>query len=251
MSWWNGPRLLWSLCGLLPYATWSTFTMPQFMLQATKPFYLFTGETSPYPLRDFKVFGSLCYILAKCLQDGDSFQKWKSRAWLGMYIGPSNCHASHVPLVYNPQTSHITPQYHVTYDKGFTSISTIVSSSSLECDALLIKLYEKATWLFKSPYSTTDEVYDFSSVWMDTPPTNPVIIGNKNTVTWITLTMILTLHQREVNHLWEAINLLGKPRHQRLWPRKPKHLEIHWLPREHLLTLPLFSANLDILAYKF
>jgi len=90
--------------------------------QAT-PFSLFTGEDPPYALQDFQVFGSPCYVLAKRLQDGDSYQKWRSRCWQGMYIGTSNCHASHIPFIYNPSTYHITPQYHVTYDESFTSVN--------------------------------------------------------------------------------------------------------------------------------
>ncbi len=75
-------------------------------------------------------------------------------------------------MVYNPQTTHITPQYHVTYDEGFTLVCSMAATNPADRDVLLLKLYEKATWLFKSPYSANNNIYDFSSFWMDPPPTD-------------------------------------------------------------------------------
>jgi hypothetical protein len=123
--------------------------------QAT-PFSLFTGQDPPYALQDFRVFGSPCYVFAKGLQDGDNYQKWKSRCWLGMYIGTSNCQASNIPLVYNPATSHITLQYHVTYDEGFTSVNT---TGHPDQETIFQQLYEKATWIFLNQSLTTMTLY--------------------------------------------------------------------------------------------
>jgi hypothetical protein len=134
--------------------------------QAT-PFSLFTGEDPPYTLQDFRVFGSPCYVLAKRLQDGDNYQKWKSRCWLGMYIGTSNCHASSIPLIYNPMTSHITPQYHVTHDESFTSVN---AQGHPAYEEVMEQLYEKATWIFQSRYDDEEALYYFSSFWTDPPP---------------------------------------------------------------------------------
>jgi hypothetical protein len=75
------------------------------------PHQLFTGEESPWLLKDFRVFGCPTYVLHKRLQDGDAYSKWKARSWLGVYIGPSSCHASNIPLIYNPSTTHVSPQF--------------------------------------------------------------------------------------------------------------------------------------------
>jgi hypothetical protein len=50
--------------------------------QSVSPYELFTGQTPPWALQDFRVFGSPTYVLTKALQDGGSHSKWKSRAWL-------------------------------------------------------------------------------------------------------------------------------------------------------------------------
>jgi hypothetical protein len=84
-----------------------------------------------------------------------------------MYIGTSNFHASNVPLIYNPVTSHITPQYHVTYDEGFTSVNT---TAHPDHDAFFQQLYEKAAWVFQSKYDDDEALHYFSSFWTDPPP---------------------------------------------------------------------------------
>jgi hypothetical protein len=72
------------------------------------PFKLFTNQDPPWSLQDFRVFGSPTYVLQKELQDGISINKWKPHEWKGVYIGHSSCHYSSIPLVYNPDTTHIS-----------------------------------------------------------------------------------------------------------------------------------------------
>ena len=57
-----------------------------------------------------------------------SLHKWRSWAWQGIYLGHSNMHASNVTLVYNPDTKHATPQFHVSLDDSFTSIVPLIRS---------------------------------------------------------------------------------------------------------------------------
>jgi hypothetical protein len=98
----------------------------------TSPHQLFTGEPAPWRLQDFRVFGCLIFVLDKHLQDGDSLPKWKSRCWTSVYVGHSLQHAGNVPFVYNPATTHVSPQYHVTFDDQFTTVtgSTAVLSDT-------------------------------------------------------------------------------------------------------------------------
>jgi hypothetical protein len=89
------------------------------------PYQLFTGQESPWSLNDFRIFGCPVYVLHKRLQDSDNLSKWKTRSWRRVYIGPSTCHAHNIPLTYNPATTHLSPQFHIVYDEGFTSVSSI------------------------------------------------------------------------------------------------------------------------------
>jgi hypothetical protein len=87
--------------------------------QKDTPFELFTGQDAPWSLQDFRFFGCPTYVLDKDLQDGKSISKWWKRSWKGVYIGSSTCHSSNIPLIYNPVSTHISPQFHVIFDESF------------------------------------------------------------------------------------------------------------------------------------
>jgi hypothetical protein len=89
----------------------------------TSPHELFTGNPTPWKLTDFLVFGCPVFILDKHLQHGDSLPKWKARIWLGIYVGHSLQHSGQVLVIYNPTTTHVSPQFHVVFDDQFTTIN--------------------------------------------------------------------------------------------------------------------------------
>ncbi|KAL7475213.1 hypothetical protein ACHAW6_001139 [Cyclotella cf. meneghiniana] len=66
-------------------------------------------------------FGCPVYALDAVLQDGKKIPKWNSCAHQGIFVGFSPNHSSLVPLVYNPHSQHISPQYHVIFDHAFSS----------------------------------------------------------------------------------------------------------------------------------
>ncbi len=133
------------------------------------PYQLFTGQDAPWTLKDFRVFGPPAYVLHKRLQDGDHFSKWKARSWQGAYVRPSTCHASNVPLIYNPATTHVFPQFHVVHDEAFTSLTHLATDTMNE---LRDKLYKKTLWSHPSKHPDSTESYHFDSFW-DDPPLSP------------------------------------------------------------------------------
>ncbi len=62
------------------------------------------------------------YVLDSKLQKGESIDKWKARATLGIYIGRSPIHARSVALVLNLKTGRVSPQFHVQFDPSFGSV---------------------------------------------------------------------------------------------------------------------------------
>jgi hypothetical protein len=128
------------------------------------PYKLFTGQDAPWSMSDFRVFGCPTYVLHKRLQDGDNYNKWRSRCWQGVYVSPSTCHASNIPLIFNPANSHISPQFHVTFDEGFTSV---LNTDPTLSDKVLSKLYAKATWVHTSLDPETE--YHFDTFWAALP----------------------------------------------------------------------------------
>jgi hypothetical protein len=41
---------------------------------------------------------------------------------MGLYIGRSPSHTANVSLILNPQTRHVSPQFHVIYDDDFMTV---------------------------------------------------------------------------------------------------------------------------------
>ena len=70
----------------------------------------------------FHAFGCPTYVLDDPLQSGQGVPKWKQRARLGVYLGPSPSHARTVALILNPRTGHVSPQFHVKFDDFFETV---------------------------------------------------------------------------------------------------------------------------------
>ena len=73
---------------------------------------------------DIHVFGCPTYVLSKRIADGKTQPKFQPRSERHVYLGFSKFHASTVPLVLNPRTGSITPQYHCVFDDWFATIAT-------------------------------------------------------------------------------------------------------------------------------
>ena len=88
----------------------------------TSPIELFSGVTVRHKLMHYHSFGCPTYVLDKELQALRSLPKWRSRARLGVYLGPSPNHSRSVSLVFNPHTGHVSPQFHVKHDEFFETV---------------------------------------------------------------------------------------------------------------------------------
>lgn len=69
------------------------------------------------------VWGCPIYVLQKRLSDGKSIGRWEPRSTRYIHMGFSDQHSKTVPLVLNPETGSITPQWNVTFDDYFTTVS--------------------------------------------------------------------------------------------------------------------------------
>ena len=90
---------------------------------------------------DLHVFGCPEYVLNKSLADGKKISIWKPRSQCCMYLSQSASHASSVPLVLNPETGSLTPQFHVVFHDWFATVASNVE------DLPNFNSYEWA-WLF-------------------------------------------------------------------------------------------------------
>lgn len=83
---------------------------------------LFANTTVNHNPNHHKPFGCPTYVLEQPLQNKHPFAKWKHRAKLGLYLGPSPQHARNVSLVLNLQTGLVSPQFHIAHDPSFQTV---------------------------------------------------------------------------------------------------------------------------------
>ena len=88
----------------------------------SSPIERFTGVPFRPKLRHYHAFSCPSYVLDNSLQSGQGAPKWKQRAPLGIYLGPSPSHARTVALILNLRTGHVSPQFHVKFDDFFETV---------------------------------------------------------------------------------------------------------------------------------
>ena len=88
----------------------------------SSPIERFTGVPVRPKLRHYHAFVCPTYVLDNSLQSGQGAPKWKQRARLGIYLGPSPSHARTEALILNPRTGHVSPQFHVKFDDFFETV---------------------------------------------------------------------------------------------------------------------------------
>ena len=87
----------------------------------------FTRQRFPQnKFHDLHVWGCPVYVLDKRTADGMKIPKWAPRSSRYIYMGVSEKHSSAVPLVLNPETGVISPQFHVVVDEWFATIPTSI-----------------------------------------------------------------------------------------------------------------------------
>jgi hypothetical protein len=118
-----------------------------------------------------KVFGCPVYVLQAKLQDGKKIPKWKPRARMGQFLGFSRDHSSLVGLVRNLRTEHVSPQWHIVFDKRFETVTTTDADEEDATAAIWTNLFnapESRDWYFdENDTSPTTVPPQLDPEWQD------------------------------------------------------------------------------------
>ena len=131
------------------------------------PWELFTNSDSPWLSSDFKPLFCPVYILDRRLKEGNHAGKWHQRAELGVYVGHSHQYAGSIPLIWNPVTRLVSPQFHVVFDEKFETVSATTNSSNEE--AVLDRLFASSRWSYDDLYPV-EQRYFFDELWQSHTP---------------------------------------------------------------------------------
>eukprot|EP00957_Ditylum_brightwellii_P089460 6812397-Ditylum_brightwellii.AAC.1 len=110
---------------------------PKKEIQYRTPDEVFFGMTTRQNSKNitfqyFHPLGCPVYILDKSLANGASIPEWKPRSRVGIYLGYLRDHARNVAWVLNPNTDHISTQYHNIFDDMFTTVATTSDTDKIE-----------------------------------------------------------------------------------------------------------------------
>jgi hypothetical protein len=84
------------------------------------------AKTEVWPnLHHHHHFGVPVYMLDNKAQAGFKLNKWVAKARIGIYLGKSPRHSRSIALVLNPQTGHVSPQFHVKFDDVFETVKGV------------------------------------------------------------------------------------------------------------------------------
>jgi hypothetical protein len=155
-------------------------------------------------LADLHVWGCPAYVLEPKLQDSKKIPRWQPRSRRGVFLGLASKYASSVPLVLNPSTLYISPQFHVVFDDLFTTVisqavddlppaewtdlcitsryqtdfddsdPTRLDDEWLSTDELAFRKHQDAQLRVVPPPAVVDPFVDTISVPVVAPVTNPV-----------------------------------------------------------------------------
>jgi hypothetical protein len=154
---------LWPLA--MSYAVWVHNRLPR-KGKGLSPDELFSGLKCPRSeLARCHVFGCPVYVLDPALQDGKKIPKWDSRARQGIFVGFSDEHSSLVPLVLNPRTQHISPQFHVVFDDAFTTVPALHTVDDKR-DELFSELFTTSRDKFIDPSIPVGELELLGDQWL-------------------------------------------------------------------------------------
>ncbi|KAI2507440.1 hypothetical protein MHU86_6932 [Fragilaria crotonensis] len=125
-----------------------------------------------HKFHDLHVWGCPVYVLDKSIADGKKLPRWKPRSTRCVNMGLSSKHASTVPIVLNPSTGYITPQFHIVFDDWFSTISSSLESLPDFNSRAWAQLFGES--YFQYPFNDEDE----TEMSINDDPTSDAIVAN-------------------------------------------------------------------------
>ena len=76
-------------------------------------------------IRHYHSFGCPVYVIDARLQGASFIPKWDEKMRVGAYVGRSPIHAGNVSLILNLSTGHVSPKFHVVFEKTFSTVPSL------------------------------------------------------------------------------------------------------------------------------
>jgi hypothetical protein len=123
------------------------------------PWEQFTGERSKLDQTNMHPLFFPLYVLDRRMQEGTPPPKWTKRTTKKVYVGRLHHYSKSVPIVWDPKTKLVSPQFHVMFDENFDTVQApdpnIKKSDTMDC------LFKTNRYLFDDPFGN-EHTYIFT-----------------------------------------------------------------------------------------
>jgi hypothetical protein len=86
------------------------------------PWEQFMSERSKLDQNDMHPLCCPVYVLDRHMQEGTSTPKWTKYTTQKVYVGHLHHYSKSVPMVWDPKTKLVSPQFHVMFDDNFNTV---------------------------------------------------------------------------------------------------------------------------------
>jgi hypothetical protein len=109
------------------------------------------------------------YVLDRRMQEGTSPHKWTKRTTQKVYVGHLHHYSKSVPMVWDPKTILVSPQFHVMFDENFDTVQApdpnITQADTMD------RLFKTNSYKNDDPFGK-EHTYLFSHGGVDIHPDN-------------------------------------------------------------------------------
>jgi hypothetical protein len=133
------------------------------------PWEQFTGEHSKLDQTDMHPLLCPVYVLDRHMQEGTSPPKWTKHTTQKVYIGHLHHYSKYVPMVWDPKTKLVSPQFHVMFDDNFNTVQA--PDPIIKQADIMDHLFKTNRYTYDDPFGN-EHTYLFSRGGADIHPDN-------------------------------------------------------------------------------
>jgi hypothetical protein len=128
-----------------------------------------TGERSKHNQTGMHPLLCPVYVLDRRMQEGKSTPKCTKRTTQKVYVGHLHHFSKSVPMVWDPNTKLVSPQFHVMFDDNFNTVQA--PDPSITQSYTMDRLFRTNRYLYDDPFGN-EHKYIFTSGGANIYPDN-------------------------------------------------------------------------------
>jgi hypothetical protein len=136
------------------------------------PWEQFTGERSKLDQNDMHPLCCPVHVLDRHMQEGKSPPKWTKRTMQNVYVGHLHHYSKSIPIVWDPKTKLVLPQFHAMFDANFDTVQA-PDPNTTHAD-IMDRLFKTNSYKYDDPFGN-EYTYLFSHGGVDIHPYNLTI----------------------------------------------------------------------------